>query len=214
MSKADRAARRAELLGIGPTSTERPEARWPGATARFALFGEVLAVGLMVTLLALPLVTIPLAFGVGIRHLRRFLRAESSTLGSAWSDTRRGFLGSLPIGFALLVALLVLGIDLAVAADRIIPFPDLVGLVGWLGLAVVAVTVLTASFHWAPESGWRAALRLTPPTWRTDPAGVAYLLAAVAFVAVVSWQLAPLIVPGLGCLVFAIVAIPERPRRG
>ena len=79
---------------------------------------------------------------------------------------------------------------------------------------MVAVTVLTASFHWAPELGWRAAVRLTPPTWRTDPAGVAYLLAAVAFVAVVSWQLAPLIVPGLGCLVFAIVAIPERPRRG
>jgi hypothetical protein len=30
----------------------------------------------------------------------------------------------------------------------------------------------------------------------------------------VTWQLLPLIVPALGCVALAIVAVPERPRRG
>ena len=51
-----KAARRADRDGSGPTLAERPPARFPGATAKFALLGEVLMVGLLVTLVSLPLV--------------------------------------------------------------------------------------------------------------------------------------------------------------
>jgi hypothetical protein len=33
------------------------------------------------------------------------------------------------------------------------------------------------------------------------------------FAGIVTWQLAPLVIPALGCVALAIVAAPERPRR-
>jgi hypothetical protein len=39
-------------------------------------------------------------------------------------------------------------------------------------------------------------------------------VATAVFAGVVSCQLLPLVFPALGCVALAIVAVPERPRRG
>ncbi|WP_022887357.1 hypothetical protein [Glaciibacter superstes] len=209
---AARTARRIELSGAGPAGAEHRPGRWPGASAKFALFGEVLYTGVLVSVLSVPLVTIPLAAAVGTRHLRRHLRGEESGIGLVGRDLKRGILGSLVIGFIMVAIIAALLVDLALATDGIIPGAALVGVVGWVGLVLVAVALLTAARLWAPETGWLPAIRSCVDVWRQDVAGLGYLLAAVLVVAVFSWQLLPLIVPGIGCLILALLAIPERRR--
>ena len=212
--RAERAAQRDERSGAGPASAGHDPGRLPGATNKFALFGEVLFTGILVTGLSLPIVTIPLAFAAGTRHLRRFVRGESSSMALVWQDLApRNLLRSLPVGLAFAVAIAVLAADLVLGNAGIVPGAGMVLVVGWLGLAVVATTVLTAARLWEPDRGWLAALRGCWVEWRSDPVGVIYMLAGVVFVGVVSWQLLPLVVPGIGCLVLAVLALPERPRR-
>ncbi|MFC0680197.1 hypothetical protein ACFFGH_20375 [Lysobacter korlensis] len=212
--RAERAARRDERSGAGPARDGHDPGRLPGATAKFALFGEVLFTGILVTGLSLPVVSIPLAFAVGTRHLRRFVRGESSSMELVWRDLApRNLLRSLPVGLGFTLLVAVLAVDLMLGYDGVVPGAGLALAVGWVGLAVVATTLLTASRLWEPERGWLAALRGCWPEWRSDPVAVLYLLAGVVFVGAVSWQLLPLVVPGIGCLILAILAIPQRPRR-
>jgi hypothetical protein len=173
----------------------------------------VLLTGLIVVALSIPVLTIPLALAVGIRHLRRYLLAESSTMGDIWIDIKRGILRSLPIGAATVVIGLLLVLDLALATDRVLPLWEVILVLGWIGVAALSVTVVTTASAWTPERGWLAAVRLCPSLWARDPAGLVYLLASIAFVVVVTWQFAPLVVPGVGCLVLAVIAIPERKER-
>jgi hypothetical protein len=95
-----------------------------------------------------------------------------------------------------------------------LPGGPLVGVIGWVGLAALVLVLFTAAGRWTPGLGWLGALRAVPGTLRADPAGAAYLFATAVFAGVVTWQLAPLIIPALGCIALAIVAAPERPRRG
>lgn len=210
--RAVRAVKRAELSGAGPTRVEHSPGRWPGAAAKFPLFGEVLYVGLLVSALSIPVVTIPLAFAVGTRHLRRYLLAEASGIALAGRDLRLGILRSLPLGLAMAAIVAALVVDMSLAQDRVIPGAELIAVVGWLGLAAVLCVLLTAARLWSPERGWLPALRGCWPVWCGDPVGVAYLLAAGGLVALLGWQLLPLVVPGIGCLVLALLAIPERTR--
>jgi hypothetical protein len=213
--RAERAARRDERSGAGPAREGHDPGRLPGATTKFALFGEVLFTGILVTGLSLPILTLPLAFAVGTRHLRRFTRGESSSMSLVWQDLApRNLLRGAAAGLAFALLVAVLAADLVVGSAGVIPGSGMVLVVGWLGLALVATTLLTAARLWEPGRGWLAAVRGCWPEWRADPVGVLYLLAGVVFVGVVSWQLLPLVVPGIGCLVLAVLAIPERPRRG
>jgi hypothetical protein len=212
--RAERAARRDERTGAGPAREDHDPGRLPGATAKFALFGEVLFTGLLVTVLSLPLLTIPLAFAAGVRHLRRFLRGDSSTLALVGKDfAPRILLRSLPAGLAFLVVVAALTADLVLGYGGAVPGSGAVVVVGWVGLALVACTLLTAARRYDPDRGWLDAVRGCGAEWRADPASVLYLLAGVVFAGVVGWQLLPLVVPGIGCLVLAVVALPERPRR-
>ena len=208
-----KAARRGDRDGSGPTLDERPPARFPGATAKFGLLGEVLMAGLLVTLVAIPVVTLPVALAAGIRHLRRFVRAEGSPLSQFWTDVRRGLAGGAAVGLAtaLLVGLFALDIDLA--ASGALPGGAVVAIVGWAGLVVTAVALLTAAGAWTPETGWRHALHAVPGLVARDVPGAIYLAATAAFVVIVTWVLAPLVIPALGCAALAVVAVPERPRR-
>ncbi|WP_350347526.1 hypothetical protein ABIQ69_12910 [Agromyces sp. G08B096] len=210
---SDRAARRADRSGMGPVRSDAPPARFPGATSAFGLLGEVLLVGVLVTLVSLPLLTLPAALAAGVRHLGRFLRAEGSGLGTFWGDLRRALPGGLVVGAASVGAAAVLMLDLVLAATGSLPGGGAIAVVGWLGLAIVATALATAAGRWSPETGWPAAVRGVPAAWRSDPAGAAYLLSAAGFAGVVTWQLVPLIVPALGCVTLAIFAVPERPSR-
>jgi hypothetical protein len=215
MSRAsERAARRAERSGSGPVRSDAPPARFPGATSAFGLLGEVLLVGVLVALVSIPVVTLPAALAAGVRHLRRFLKAEHSPLGLFWSDVRAGLLGGIGVGAASVVLVLVLLLDIDLAGSGVLPGGAVVAAVGWLGLAALALALFAAAGLWTPQRGWLGALRLVPGTVAADPVGAAYLVAAGVFAVVVTWQLLPLIVPALGCVALAIVAVPERPRRG
>jgi hypothetical protein len=212
---ADRAARRAALSGSGPTRDgAAPAGRFPGAKSAFGLLGEVLLVGILIALVSLPVLTLPAALAAGVRHLRRFLRAEASGLEWFWRDVRAALLGSIGIGAASVVIAVVLALDIDLASTGMLPGGPVVGVIGWVGLAALVLVLFTAAGRWTPGLGWLGALRAVPGALRADPAGAAYLLATAVFAGVVTWQLAPLIIPALGCVALAIVAAPERPRRG
>jgi hypothetical protein len=198
---------------MGPSLPGRDAPRWPGAASKFALFGEVLFIGIVVTLLSLPLVTLPLAVAVGVRHLHRYLEGRGSGLRDLLTEFGHSVLRSLPIGLGVVVAVVALVFYQALAADRVLPLPEVVAVVSWIGFAALAVVVLTAARVWTPASGWLVALRSVPAAVRGDLGGAAYLVASAGLVVLVTWQLVPLLIPALGCLVLALVAIPERPRR-
>ncbi|HEX5729580.1 MAG TPA: hypothetical protein VFX99_09150, partial [Microbacterium sp.] len=88
-----------------------------------------------------------------------------------------------------------------------------IAVVGWVGLAVVAVVLLSAAGGWSREAGWRAALRNAPAALVADLRGMLFLAAAAALVCVLTWVLVPLVIPALGCAALAVVAIPARRRR-
>ena len=208
-----KAALRAERSGAGPVRSEGPPPRFPGASGRFALFGEVLQTGLLMTLVALPVVTLPAALAAGIRHLRRHVAAEDSRLQFFWADVRRAVLPGAVVGVVALVATLVLLLDIDLARSGFLPGGAVIEVVGWAGLAVVSIAVLAAAGSWAPESGWLAAVRAVPRAVTADPAGALYLTATAVFVVVSTWALVPLFIPAIGCAALAVVALPTR-RRG
>src|SRR4051812_45311623 len=152
-----RAAKRADASGSGPTLEERAPARFPGATGAFALFGEVLLTGLLVTIAGIAVITLPAALAAGIRHLRRYLHAEASPVRFFWRDVRSALPGGLLVGLAaaVLTGLLLLDVDLA--ASGMLPGGSAIAVIGWTGLVLAAVALLSAAGAWSPERGWRTA---------------------------------------------------------
>ena len=210
--RAHRAAKREARSGAGPTVAGIEPGANPGATAKFGLFGEVLTIGLMMTIVALGVVTLPIALAAGIRHLRRFVAAEDSRAGLFWEDVRAGILPSLAIGVPAALIATVLTIDVVVAGSGALPGGAAIAVVGWAGLLALCVGVLFTAGAWSPELGWKAALRAVPAAIRSDAAGAAYIAAAAIFTGVVTWALAPLFIAGIGCAALAVVAVPGRRR--
>lgn len=211
--RSAKAARRGAISGSGPMPDGGAPGRNPGAIGAFSLFGEVLLVGVLVTVAALPIVTLPAALAAAIRHLRRFVAAEGSGIGLFGRDLLLALRGGVVVGVAVAVAAGVLAADIVVAGAGALPGGQAYVVLGWLGLAVLGVVVLGGAAAWTPESGWIQALRTLPATVRADPAGATYLVATVGFVGFLTWVLPPLLIPALGCAALAAVAIPERPRR-
>ncbi|WP_372967771.1 hypothetical protein [Microbacterium sp.] len=212
--RARRAATREARSGAGPTVSGVEPGVNPGASAKFGLFGEVLTIGLMMTVVALGVVTLPIALAAGIRHLRRFVAAEDSRAGLFWEDVRAGILPSLVVGVPAAVIAAVLTIDIVVAGSGALPGGQAIAVVGWAGLLVLCVALLAAAGAWSPALGWIGAVRAVPSIVRADAAGAAYLAAAAVFTGVVTWALAPLFIAGIGCAALAVVAVPARRRRG
>lgn len=205
-----RAARHADASGSGPTLDEREPARFPGATGAFALFGEVLLTGMLVAAGGFAVVTLPAALAAGIRHLRRYANAEASHARTFWQDYRRALPGGLVVGVVGVVLALVLVLDIDLAGSGALPGGPAIAVVGWAGLVAGAVALLAAAGSWTPERGWRAAVRGIPSALAADPIGAVYLAAAAVLAGVVTWMLIPLIIAGLGCAAFAVVAVPAR----
>ncbi|WP_247826844.1 hypothetical protein [Arthrobacter antioxidans] len=187
--------------------------RWPGATAKFALFGEVLWVGVLCCVAGLGILTIPASLAAGSAHLHRFLRAEDSTVRQFAADFTAALRTGWLVGLGLIVAAVLLLLDIVVAGSRSLPGWQIVlaaGIVLLLGL-LAGLTGVTA--RWPATRSWRAAGHQWLREAREEPAGVLWLVAAVVLTAMVAWQLPPLIIPGVGCLVFAALATSVRERR-
>lgn len=210
--RAERAAVRADRSGSGPVLEERPPARFPGAAAKFALFGEVLLIGLLVLVVGALIVTLPVALAAGIRHLGRYVAAEDSRLGLFWRDVRAGLAGGAVVGLVALVIAAVLGVDILLARTGMLPGGVVIEAVGWTGLAALAVALLVAAGAWEPSAGWRQAARDVPAIIRGDVRALAFYIAAVALVVILTWMLPPLLPAALGCAVLAVVAVPHRRR--
>ncbi|WP_084078878.1 DUF624 domain-containing protein [Demequina sp. NBRC 110057] len=209
-----RAAARAELDGTGPTRPGWVPHAWPGAHTGFALWGEVLLTGVMVALAALPILTAPAALAAGTRHLTRYLRGEASPWSRYWIDVRQGAIGGAGIGLVTAVIATILVVDIQLAGTGLLPGGGAIAVVGWVGLAALAVLFMAAAGQWDADAGWRNAVARGVSQLRGDLGGAAYLACTAGFVGVVTWMLTPLIVPALGCAALAIVAIPARPRKG
>ena len=90
--RAHRAAKREARSGAGPTVAGVEPGVNPGATAKFGLFGEVLTIGLMMTIVALWVVTLPIALAVEQRltadELARAFSVYPSLSGSITDAAR------------------------------------------------------------------------------------------------------------------------------
>jgi len=211
--REEKAARRADLSGAGPVLQERAPMRFPGATGAFALFGEVLLTGLLITVGGLLLITFPAALAAGIRHLRRYLNAEASPQRRFWQDYLKALPGGLVIGVVGLALVLLLVLDIDLANSGALPGGIAISAVGWVGLAAVAVTLLASAGAWDPITGWRAAVSGVPAALRADGTGALFLVSTAVLVCVLTWVLVPLVIPALGCAALAVIAIPARRRR-
>jgi hypothetical protein len=211
--RAARDARRGAVSGSGPTPDGAAVGRNPGARGAFGLFGEVLVMGIVITVVSLAVITLPAVLAAAIRHLRRYIAAESSGIDAFRRDLLRALPGGAGVGAVAVAASSLLIADILVARSGALPGGGAIGVLGWVGLVAVGVLLLASASRWTPELGWRSALRTVPSFLRTDPVGCAYLAATAVFVGVLTSVLPPLLIPALGCAALAAVAIPERPRR-
>ncbi len=214
--REEKAARRADLSGAGPVREEREPLRFPGVTGGFALFGEVLMVGLLVAAGGILLVTLPAALAAGIRHLRRYLNAEASPQRQFWRDYLEALPGGLGVGFVGLVLVLLLVLDIDLANSGALPGGTAVALVGWVGprrrrrraprrrRARGAPKHRLADAPCAQRAGGHVA---------ADSDRSALPRRRRGFVCVLTWVLVPLVIPALGCAALAVVAVPARRRR-
>ncbi|GAA2173665.1 hypothetical protein GCM10009784_08940 [Arthrobacter parietis] len=197
---------------------ERPQPdgtqlKWPGAEGKFALFAEVLWIGILTVAGGLLLVTLPAAIAASSRHLHRYLLAERSTLGQWWSDFLSALRTGWVVGLTTTALALVLLFNLLLAGTQVLPGWQAVFVVGLLALAAFALTLLQSAVRWTPEKGWRQAVRDGVQAFGSDPGAIVPLLVALTLTVIVTWQLPPLIVPGMGCLVFAVLVVKERERK-
>ncbi|MGX5682680.1 hypothetical protein [Schumannella luteola] len=196
-----------------PAPVEQPR-RLPGAVGVFALLGEVLWTGILVTVASLPLVTLPAALAAGVRHLERYLRARDSRVGLFWRDwfaaLRRG---GLLVGIGAAVVLGMLGVQCIA-----VPWSSIPGGSAVLGAAIalvllVATLLVRTAASWAPTRTWRHALTAAATLLWADAVGSVLVAVAVGLTIVAGWQLPPLVVPALGCLAFAATVVRVRRRR-
>lgn len=208
-----RSERRASRSGAGAVHGDEELIAHPEARDWFALLGEVLLVGVLVSFASIPLVTGPAALAAGVSHLRRYVRAEGAPLRRAWNDFVRALPGGLIVGAVTVVVTLVLVVDMWLALRSGVPGGAIVTATSLLGLAAVSVTLFASIGLWTPDLGWRGAVRAVPASVRSDVPGALYLLSAAVFAVVVTYQLVPLVVPAAGCVALAIVAVPVRRTR-
>ncbi|WP_144122759.1 hypothetical protein [Catellatospora sichuanensis] len=178
----------------------------------FALLGEVLLTGIVVGLLALPVLTLPAALAAGIGHLRRYVDDEGSPLAALWRDARAAAAGGAVLALAALFAATAAVLAIGLAGADPTPAGAVMAVVGWLALGVIATAVVMAAGAWTRDGGWRSAVRGLRDQLDADLAAALHIFVAVALTAVLTWQYLPLLVPSLGVVAFAVVAVQHRSR--
>jgi len=189
----------------------RPPSRL-AASNGFALLAEVLLTGVIITVLALPVVTLPAALAAGINHLRRFVNDEGSGLSSVWRDARDAVAGGIGIAVTAMLGAAACLFTVGLAAADPSGVGRVMSVVGVAGMGVVATAVVMAAAGWTRDGGWLRAVRGLRDRLDESPSGAVYLMVAVALTAVLTWQSFVLLVPSLGVVAFAVVAVQARTR--
>ncbi|MEU6859301.1 hypothetical protein AB0B28_10580 [Glycomyces sp. NPDC046736] len=174
------------------------------------LFGEMIVVGLVVTALALPLVSALPALAAGARHLDRHHTDHGDGLaelfGASWKALRGGWVA----GVATAIVVGLLGINVALGVQGLVPGGTALAVVsGLLGAVVVLVAVRAASL-WEPDSDWRELFGEGATLTWADPVGTVYLVVGLGVAGVVAWMFLPLIVITPGMVAIAMLAARKR----
>ncbi|MDG4830943.1 hypothetical protein O7627_16745 [Solwaraspora sp. WMMD1047] len=183
----------------------------PARGQRFALFGECLLTGLLVTLAAVPVVTLLAALAAGAAQISAHVDGESTALRAFAGRLRSAYPGSAGWSLGAAGAFALLALDAAVLRTRV-PGGGLVAVVSGLTAVGLAVLLLRAGALWRPGDRWPDLLRRAAHrTVVADRSGSLLLVLALGLLALVTWQLLPLLVPMIGCVVMAAVATERRP---
>lgn len=177
---------------------------------RFVLFGECLLAGLLTLALALPLVTLLPALAAGCAHIRAHVDGETTAVRAYLARFRAALPGSVPLSLAAVAAFAVVTVD-GVFLRAAVPGGAFVAAVCVMAAAALSVVLLRAAATWSPGRSWADLVRQAASRAVTgDPSGSLLLVLALALLVVITWQLLPLAVPTLGCVLMAAVAVERR----
>ena len=199
-------------------STGSQEAKAPRAAegraifggGAFARFGEMLLVGVAVSVLSLLGVTALPAFAAGVAHVRRHLHSRPDGVADLGRDFLAAWRGGWGWPVTAAAALALLAFEVSAVGSGAMP-GGTVGLVVVLMVAaVVVVALLRAAAGWQPGARWRDVLLAGSRRTTDDLVGSGLLLVGVALSSLVVWMFAPLVVIVPGLLCFAAAAVEGR----
>jgi hypothetical protein len=177
---------------------------------RFVLFGECLLAGLLTVLLALPLVTLLPALAAGCAHVRAHVDGETTAVRAYFARFRDAFPGSLKLSLVAVAGFAVVTVD-GLYLRTAVPGGTFVAAFCGIAAAALSVVLLRAAASWSPGRSWPDLVRRAAARAATsDPTGSLLLVMALALLVVITWQLLPLVVPTLGCVLMAAVAVERR----
>jgi hypothetical protein len=179
----------------------------------FPLFAEVLLVGVIVTVVSIPVVTIPAALAAGSAHLIRFIEGRDTGVRALLQDLRSALPGGALVGAVGAIATGLILVSARLAATSTLPGHELVAAGDLLAVLAVVLLISAAAAGWQADAGWRRAVRDAPGLLRGDLVSCGILAGATVAGALLTWQLLPLIVAALGLQVLAITAVALRLRR-
>jgi hypothetical protein len=176
---------------------------------RLSLFGECLTAGLLVLLVALPVVTLLPALAAGCAHIKAHVDGETTTIRAFFDRVRAAWPGSWAVSVGVVVGFAVLAVDVLVLRTRVAG-GGAVAVVCGVAAVGLAVVVLRAAALWSPGARWPAVMRDAGRRAVGDLGGSLLLAMALGVLLVVTWQLPPLLLPMVGCVVMAAVAVDRR----
>lgn len=177
---------------------------------RFVLFGECLLAGLLTFALALPLVTLLPALAAGCAHILAHVDGETTAVRAYFERFHAALPGSFPLSLAAVAAFAVVTVD-GLLLRSAVPGGAFVAAFGGIAAAALSVVLLRAAATWSPGRSWVDLVREAAARAATsDPSGSLLLVMALALLVLVTWQLLPLAVPMIGCVLMAAVAVERR----
>lgn len=185
----------------------------PGArrwTVGFAFFGEVLIVGALVAVLALPLVTLLPALAAGAGHLRRHLSGDSVRVADALRDFAAAWRGLWRVALGFTGAAVLLLWNLSLGQAGVVPGSGGVVAVSSVLLLAWAVLLLRTAAAWRQGADGGALVRGAAALLGRDVPGSVLLVFACAMCGVFVWMLLPLLLVTGGLLALAAVAVDAR----
>ncbi|WP_083990465.1 hypothetical protein [Microbacterium arborescens] len=187
-----------------------PESRAVFGGSGVAGFGEMFVVGIGVTLLSLPLVTLAPAFGAGVQHFRAHLDDEPDSIRLFALRGLQAVRSGWWFGAACAVVIALLALNAVGAAQGALPGGTVFAIISGGLAVVVAVAMLRTAALWTPDARWIDLWREGRGIVVDDPIGTSLVLVGLGVSTTVVWMLPPLIVIAPGLVVVSLVGAERR----